>query len=411
MQIKRCYITLILLLFSAVAAYSQEKRTEMSVDFRVNSVVLDSAYSNNAWHLQEIVDFLKCVRQDTTTNIVEVSFYGAASPEGSDQLNRKLARGRLLALEKFVRKEVEIADSLITRSNSYIPWDNLKSQVELADFSHKDAVMAILEDGSIDNNDNRIAKLKQLDDGRVWSYMNRHFFSKMRNACVVLATYQTPNEPEAVTSMPVDSFDTVADEVAKEAEFTSSDAKEWSRKLYLKTNVLYLGAGVANAAVEIDLAKHLSFSLPVYYSAWDYIKPTVKLRTLATQPELRFWASKNNDGFFTGAHFGLAYYNIALPLPPFDENYRYQDHNRETPAIGGGLSVGYRLPISKNRRWKMELSLGAGIYPLHYDVFHNTSNTKDGLMVGTYQKTYLGIDKAAASLSYTFDLKKKGGKR
>ena len=73
--------------------------------------------------------------------------------------------------------------------------------------------------------------------------------------------------------------------------------------------------------------------------------------------------------------------------------------------------MGYRLPISKNRRWKMELSLGAGLYPLHYDVFHNTPNTKDGLMIGTYKKTYLGIDKASASLSYTFDLKKKGGKQ
>ena len=163
---------------------------------------------------------------------------------------------------------------------------------------------------------------------------------------------------------------------------------------------------IANVAAEIDLAKHWSFTLPVYYSAWDYFKSTIKFRTFAVQPEFRYWLSEENDGFFGGAHFGLAYYNFA-----FDGDYRYQDHNRETPAIGGGVSIGYRLPISKNNRWKVEFSLGAGVYSRHYDKFHNTPRTKDGLMIESIKKTYWGIDQAAVSFSYSFDLKKKGGKR
>lgn len=67
------------------------------------------------------------------------------------------------------------------------------------------------------------------------------------------------------------------------------------------------------------------------------------------------------------------------------------------------------MPISKDNRWRMEFSLGAGVYPLHYDVFHNTKKTKDGLMTETIKKTYWGIDQAAISFLYTFDLKKKGG--
>ena len=180
----------------------------------------------------------------------------------------------------------------------------------------------------------------------------------------------------------------------------------WTRHLYLKSNALGLGMAIANIAAEIDLAKHWSFTLPVYYSAWDYFKSTIKFRTFAVQPELRYWPSENNNGFFAGAHFGLAYYNFA-----FDDDYRYQDHNRETPAIGGGASIGYRLSISKNHRWKMEISIGAGVYPLHYDKFHNTPKTKDGLMTESIKKTYWGIDQAAVSLAYTFDLKMKGGKR
>ncbi len=42
---------------------------------------------------------------------------------------------------------------------------------------------------------------------------------------------------------------------------------------------------------------------------------------------------------------GLAYYNFA-----FNGKYRYQDHLRQTPALGGGLSIGYRLPL-KSTCW------------------------------------------------------------
>lgn len=178
------------------------------------------------------------------------------------------------------------------------------------------------------------------------------------------------------------------------------------RKLYVKTNALGLGLAIANAAVEIDLCKHWSLNLPVYYSAWDYFTETIKFRTLAVQPEIRYWFSEKNpvnDGWYLGAHFGLAYYNIAT-----DGEYRTQDHDGTSPALGGGLAVGYRMPISKNNRWKMEFSIGAGAYKLHHDKFRNYHN---GLLVNTEKKTYIGIDQASVSFSYTFDLKRKGGAR
>ena len=98
-------------------------------------------------------------------------------------------------------------------------------------------------------------------------------------------------------------------------------------------------------------------------------------------------------------------YNLA-----FDKEYRYQDHNENTPAIGGGINMGYRMPISKDKRWKMEFSIGGGVYSLHYDKFHNTPQTNDGLMIEDVKKTYWGIDQANLSIVYTLDWKK-GGKR
>lgn len=182
--------------------------------------------------------------------------------------------------------------------------------------------------------------------------------------------------------------------------------EEWTRQLHLKTNAIGLGMAIANVAIEVDLAKHWSFSLPIYYSAWNYFRSPIKFRTLAVQPEFRYWFKPDNEGWFVGGHFGLAYYNIAS-----NGDYRYQDHNRETPAIGGGIAAGYRTHISQDKRWKMEFTLGGGVYPLHYDKFHNTPNTTEGLMIEDIKKTYWGIDQIAVTFSYAFDLKKKGGKK
>lgn len=414
MNIKNCCISLVFLLCT-LGVYGQEKRIEVCVDFRVNKTNLDSSFSGNAMRVQEIISFLQEIRQDSTVRIVEVSFCGAASPEGSYQLNRKLAQGRLSSLEKLVRQEVEIPDSVITRNDSYIPWDILKSLVKDSELTHKEEVLAILEEESrlVDYHhpnthiDNRIVKIKQLDEGRVWQQINRQFFSSMRNACTVIVTYrdELQTEPEVI-SQPVESEVKTESEpapvVVPEPEPVPeiiTGTEGWNRQLHVKTNAIGLAMAIANAGVEVDLAPHWSFTLPVYYSAWDYFKSTIKFRTFAVQPEFRYWFSENNHKFFIGAHFGYAQYNIAV-----DGNYRYQDHDGKSPALGGGVSVGYRMPISKNDKWHIEFTLGAGAYRLHYDRFYNVNN---GKLMDTHKKTYCGVDNAAVNISYRFNLNKR----
>ena len=393
--------------------YAQEKRTEICIDFRVNSRTIDFTYMDNQTRLTEILSSIQQLHQDTTMRVLQVTFCGVASPEGSYQVNRRLASQRLDALEQYIRTQILLPEDIIIRHNdTYIPWNYLITEVGTSDMECKEEILSILRSPSklvpyYGNStiDSRIPALKKLKGGRIWTILNKRYFPKMRNACAVLITMkEEPIKDIIPTPTPI-STDTIVVVPIKPAP-ALPQPEGWTRHLYLKSNALGLGMAIANIAAEIDLAKHWSFTLPVYYSAWDYFKSTIKFRTFAVQPELRYWPSENNNGFFAGAHFGLAYYNFA-----FDDDYRYQDHNRETPAIGGGASIGYRLSISKNHRWKMEISIGAGVYPLHYDKFHNTPKTKDGLMTESIKKTYWGIDQAAVSLAYTFDLKKKGGKR
>lgn len=415
---RKYHLTILLLLIGMIPIYAQKEQAEICIDFRVNSIVIDTLYSDNAERLDEILNHINQLRQDSMRYITQVTFNGVASPEGNYQQNRRLASNRLRALEEYIRSHITIPEGLIIRHNAtYIPWKQLATEILASNIDYKEEILSILHGPSelvpYHNNsmvDCRVPALQKLDKGRVWRILNERYFPKMRNACFVLITLKDVERPLPVSASKSKLAQTTVNmdiPILEPMELPiNPKPEEWTRQLHVKTNILGWSIAIANAAVEIDLAKHWSFNLPIYYSAWDYIKSTIKFRTLAIQPEFRYWPSEENDGFFTGAHFGLAYYNFA-----FDGAYRYQDHNRETPAIGGGISVGYRIPVSKNHRWKMEFSIGGGVYPLHYDKFHNTTRTKDGLMIESIKKTYWGIDQAAVSLSYTFDLKKKGGER
>lgn len=177
------------------------------------------------------------------------------------------------------------------------------------------------------------------------------------------------------------------------------ESAEEVRHWYLKTNTIGWGLLIANLAGEMDWGKHWSFVLPVYYSACNYFTSEVKFRTLTLQPELRYWFRNNHTGWYTGAHLGASWFNLAA-----GGDYRYQDHNRCTPALGGGLNGGYRMPMSKNGRWWLEFSLGAGVYQVDYDKFQNRKN---GSWIANEKKVAFAVDQVAVSVAYRFDRKKK----
>ena len=81
---------------------------------------------------------------------------------------------------------------------------------------------------------------------------------------------------------------------------------------------------LANIAVEFDCAPHWSVQLPIYYSGFNYFTSRRKFRTFAIIPEARYWFRSDNQGWFAGAHLGMAYYNIAL-----GGTTRYQDLSAE----------------------------------------------------------------------------------
>lgn len=406
-----CFITLSL----PTAGYAavEEQTTEFQVIFKVNSTEIDPSLGDNAVQINKAVRFLQEVKADPAVEIVNVAFCGTASPEGPSELNRTLSTKRLKAMENLVRGQVDLPDGVVTYDDAYIPWRWLKSRIEASDdIISKQAVLEIIDSepamvnfykGDSRTIDNRVKRLQQLDGGRPYRQLFDRYFADMRMASAVLVTVRQLPEPEPQAEPIPTVMEPVV--IAEESVVVEEEpADDWYRKMYIKTNIPAWALLWQNLAVEFDLAKHWSFALPVYWSPYDYGKQTLKFRTLAFVPEFRYWVKPDNTGFFLNAHFGLAYYNYAK-----NGDYRYQDHDGKTPAIGGGIGLGYRFYFCRNHHWTMEAAIGAGIYKLDYDIFQNTNPTSHGYLLRREKRTFYGIDQAAFTISYSFGLRKKGG--
>ncbi|MBP3373115.1 MAG: DUF3575 domain-containing protein [Bacteroidaceae bacterium] len=420
----RHYVNYIITIFMFLhwgQLYAQNEEREFNIGFRVNEFHVVPTFADNKKEIDSLLLFLHRIQTDSAQYFINVIFRGAASPEGSFQLNKMLSLQRMNALEKIVRGKIDISETMVERDDSYIPWDHLKSRVEKVNMPYKDSVISILDNEPIlveYNNgkliDQRIVKLREIENGKVWLQLFKNYFGDMRNASVKFIMQRIANIPNCkLPALPFPALCNIDRNRERKIPYPLISPEplkilvcpEWTRHIYLKTNFVGLALLNANISGEIDIAKHWSFNLPIYYSGCNYFKSTIKFRTFSIQPEVRYWPSGWNDSWFVGTHLGVSYYNFA-----FNGAYRYQDHNGRSPSIGGGLCLGYRMPLSGDNKWKIEFSAGAGVYPIHYDIFRNTPSTKNGLLVDTKRKTYFGLDQASISLAYTFDLKT-GGKR
>ncbi len=372
-------------------------------------------------NLSRFVGSTNALSRGLETGRVKITFSASASPEGGRELNERLSRERLESAAAALTAagldggffDAEHVSSTFTGT---VPLGELAEMTERSTFRYKSSILGILGEGSLDDEE-KIARLRSAEGGRCWRWLSGHCFPQMRSFRAVVRIERDAALPRiAVPELAANPRiprprsrgglaprsgqleRAVARIAAREPE---PEEEGWTRLLTLKTNALGLGLLLANAAAEIGITEHLTFQVPVYYSALDYFTQTVKFRTLAIQPELRYYIPKAG-GLFAGAHMSVASFNLAS-----GGAYRLQDKGGNTPLLGGGVSVGYRLHFRKAPRWGVEFAAGAGAYRFDCDRFVNEPN---GPYVDTVNRTYIGIDNLSVSITYDFELGKVTGK-
>jgi len=386
-------------------------KDSVRVFFRVGKSVFDENFENNGQNLREVGTRMKEVQRNERMRIDRIRILASASPEGAVSTNERLANERAKSIETFLHANYNFDSEIVEVRYNTVDWRRFRTLVEEdAGIPGHAKVLQIVEDEDFE-------ALRKLQGTSSWTYMLKNLYPSLRNTFVVFEyTVMLPDdpapEPEAKPELPPAApepmqeviLEPVAEpepepvhgyDVQSTYEAEEFVAKEYKiRESYLKVNALTLPLLVPNIGFERLFLNNWSLSGMFYYTALDWFDPEAKFRVLGLQSELRYWFRYDMMGPFIAAHATFGWYNIA-----WGGKYRYQDHNRSTPTLGGGLNVGWKIPLfgKEDTPWGVEFTLGAGILPLHYDIYYNVNN---GRFVGDDSATYFGIDNASVTVTY-----------
>lgn len=418
--VRKCLYTCFLLFFAGftpLCANAQDFQTVSASDtigvkvyFRQGYSIPQPSFRQNGIRLGEFVDRIAALNGDTSVRLSSIDIVAYASPEGSYTLNKKLARKRAYNISAYLKGNMPfLSDTLFNVQPKGIDWNGLIDMVSASDMKYRSEVLNILRnvpEHTYRNGrlvDSRLKRLMDLRGGRPYNYMYEHFFPALRAAgAYVICDFERIApvvEPdtvieeevvEVVEPVYIEETDTVViapvdTVVAKPIEVVVRDYDRWA----IKSNALYLAAGVTNVGGEYAFHPHWSVDLPLVWSPYTLAR-TYRMRFLYIQPEARYWLDRPMKGHFFGVHLHAGVFNVS-----FDRNNRYQS---EKGFHGGGISYGYSLPFAK--RWSAEFTVGVGYAFTKYCTYYNVPN---GIR---YEKdipyNYWGITKLGINIVYRF---------
>lgn len=402
-------------LLTASLASAQVQRDSVKVYFRQGQSVFEPFFNGNVRRLNDFTNRAKALQRDTLVTLERVMVIASASPEGSAEVNERLAYNRAQKIADYLHQNFTFDQNAFEVYFNDLDWDLFQRLVEEDHYIPMRWELLSL----IRERDLKRIKVERFQ--RSWDYMLDNIFPEMRTTLVVFE-YKTAEmreaeaEAEAVAAAARRQEEIRLEEEARrqaeqnvrsytppplpdddedDFDLDLSETRPWS--CYIKTNFLPWALLDANLGFEFEMGRHLSLSIPVFYTALDWFNVQTKFRVAGTQPELRLWFRDDFSGPFLAAHGTYGFYNIALP----NQEFRIQDRDGKTPAYGAGINIGWKFRLDRNRadRWGLEFSVGGGWLHLDYDCFYNVEN---GRYAASQVKDYYGPDHASVALTYRF---------
>lgn len=378
-----------------------------NINFRLKSTILDMDYRGN----QESVDSLKAVLDAMDLNdILSIEIVSQASPEGLFSLNDKLAKGRGKAMNEYICSNWDRYCGLINLTPAGESWNELRDYVVADTVLSAASIKRVLS--TIDSNINIATKKWRMENilgvdvnaGDIYAYLYKKYYPIIRNVGikVVYLSYRFEDDMTTVEGSPI--MIPVADSVKADSAINAvvpvvglpeinepadddnnssiieniasaiiSEAVTLYPVMSIKTNLLYdavviPGQGyrpVLNGIVEYYPRQSNWTALFEYDAPWySNVEDHFYFQAINAQLEARryFTNDFSHNGLYASAY-------VAANLYDFNFNKK-AEMGKQGEGASVGFGFGWVKPISKNGKWKLELSSKFGFYESHYDNYH-----------------------------------------
>lgn len=346
----RHILFVVIILLCGTQAVCQEISDSLRIHFQQSKSLFNESVAGNSQFYGSLADLLEMAKRKDV-EIVSITVYGAASPEGGIGYNKGLSKRRADRIASYI---AEVGGGRISPE-----------------------VIA--------------AQLKALDGGKPYRYMYNRLFPELRKAGVkVVAVYRVDDLVsdsrvllEATFVEPAEIHISTGVDVMPEAQ-----KKPWYAGI--RTNMLYDALLVPNGGLDIYLGKNWSIDAYWMYAWWKSDRVHNYWRTYGGDVELRKWlgsAAKRKP--LTGHHIG-AYAQIVT----YDFELGGRGYLADRWSYAAGVSYGYSLPVAK--RLNIDFSIGLGYMGGEYKEYL----PQDGHYVwqSTKRRHWIGPTKAEISL-------------
>lgn len=343
----------------------------IKVYFKLSQSTYEPMLDNNAVSVDSFIE--KVTALIASDELMRIVITGYASPEGPEDLNKKLARKRCETLADIVLSRTRVSPRLVdTQSIRGGESWNLLQETVINDLSipNRDKILKIL------NNDTgrtkTLQQIKAIDNGATYHWLLKHIFPKLRYA-VAIAIYRKsdpmekpPQIEEAIQDTIAEAIqDTIAEDIADIATIADIadsntlgnnssridsvgcvDTYRPRHLLALKTNLLYYAALMPNLELEYLFHDNWSAALNGNIAWWWKNSSEQSYRVATLDAEMRYWIKPRAPwhGFYAGVFAGGGMYDLE------NGGNGYQGEGVMT-----GISCGFMWPIKRN------LSFEAGI--------------------------------------------------
>lgn len=341
----------------------------------------------------ELIDEILPYFNNNDYILQSVVMRGAASPEGPYAWNQTLSQRRRKALLKLISDNVQYPlDSCLTVKE--VPEDYVYLLLLMKEKNDPDYDRVARVVNEYFDTDQRKLKQQLMADKALWKRLLRDYFPEMRAARIVLV-FRKREQFEQLKPEPLDfradmDFSSQTDVPPLPSAFVMPEASTLRiprrEVLSVKTNLLYDFAympfgynrfcPIPNIAIEYyPLHGHFTYGASFDCPWWQDYRSHKYFQVRNYQLEARYYF-KSGDvdrvGYGNGAAFrgwyAQAYAHLGLYGICFDENRGW-----EGEGFGGGLGVGYVLPLSRMGHWRLEFGAQFGVFYTKYDPYQYES--------------------------------------
>ena len=367
-----------LLSFSA-AAQDVSYRDTLVVFFKQSQSDLDLNYVNNRQRLQEFAKRIRAEAAQAPSNaFLQVDVFAGASPEGTPEMNYRLAEQRGMSLRQAVLDLVPDLPVRVEINNLGPRWDDLYKMVAASNAPWKNDVLKILRDKPVMaewKTNVRIARIKKLKGGAVWKELQKDFLPPLRSTGSAVLAMRRATDDFRVDTLVIQNVccfadscflkdfyslkDTVAllSEITWDLRYQKPNYIARDRKWAVKTNTLLYMLAAPNLQVELPVSqdKHWSIEGGLTFPFWRWAGNTLSRQLIDWSVTGRYYVGNRTrvstlQGFHIGAGVSGGYYDLE---------WRASDGN-QGEYFRVMMDIGYQFRFGEKRNWCIDTGIGLG---------------------------------------------------